>query len=403
MGKTDYKEATELLIENVSPIGTCMAGLDDLYGRILAEDLLAGEDVPYFAKSPYDGYAFRADDTSDCSKETPVTLKVIENIKAGQCAKNEVISGTAVRLMTGAPLPKGADAICKYENTFFTESEVTLFRPYAAGENVITIGEDFKKGTVLATKGTRVDIGIIGTASSLGFNEIKVYKRPIAGILSTGDEIVDPEEEMPYGKIRNSNRYTIAAALNQLGFDTVYLGRADDNVTAIAELISKGEKIADIIVSTGGVSVGDYDLVPDAMEQKGYRIFTRGVNMKPGMACAYGVRDGKLLFALSGNPASSLTNLQCICAPALRKLIGLSDYGHKVIQMTLKKDFKKGSNAVRFIRGALELKEGKAFLNASYDQGNIVISSAINCNAYGIIPPNVSPVLSGETVEGFLF
>ena len=125
--------------------------------------------------------------------------------------------------------------------------------------------------------------------------------------------------------------------------------------------------------------------------------------MKPGMACAYGVRDGKLLLALSGNPASSLTNLQCICTTALRKLTGLGDYRHKIIQMTLKKDFKKGSNAVRFIRGALELKEGKAFLNASYDQGNIVISSAINCNAYGIIPPNVSPVLSGETVEGFVF
>ena len=402
MGKTDYKEAMELLIENVSPIGTCMVGLDDLYGRILAEDLLSGEDVPYFAKSPYDGYAFRAGDTSECSKENPVTLKVIENIKAGQCAKNEVISGTAVRLMTGAPLPKGADAICKYEDTSFTESEVTIFRPYAAGENVIMIGEDFKKGTVLATKGTRVDIGIIGTASSLGFNEIKVYKRPVAGILSTGDEIVDSEEEMPYGKIRNSNRYTIAAALNQLGFDTVYLGRADDNVTAIAELISKGEEIADIIISTGGVSVGDYDLVPDAMEGSGYEILVRGVRMKPGMACADGLKEGKVMLALSGNPASSLTNLQCICYPALKKLAGYRDYDHKLIKLKLKNECKKAGKGTRFLRGRLELTDGEAFLDFPKEQGNVVISSAAFCNAYGIVADMQAPVPAGTLVDAFL-
>ena len=403
MNKADYKEATEILIENITPVGTRMARLEDLYGQILAEDLVSKEDVPYFAKSPYDGYAFRSADTQASSKENPVTFRVIENIKAGQCAGQEVTGNTAIRLMTGAPLPKGADAICKYEDTSFTESTVTLFHPYSAGENVITVGEDIKKGTVLATKGTRVDIGIMGTASSLGMNEMKVYKRPVAGILSTGDEIADPEEDLPYGKIRNSNRYTIAAALQNLGFDTLYLGRAEDDVNEIAGLIAKGEKECDVIISTGGVSVGDYDLVPDAMEQTGYRILVKGVNMKPGMACAYGVRDGKLMLGLSGNPASSLTNLQCICAPALRKMTGLCDYRHKPIQMTLKKDFRKGSGSVRFIRGTLDFGEGKVFLTAPKEQGNIVISSAINCNAYGIIPADVSPLLSGEIIEGFLF
>jgi molybdopterin molybdotransferase len=138
------------------------------------------------------------------------------------------------------------------------------------------------------------------------------------------------------------------------------------------------------------------------MKLKGYNILAEGVIMKPGMACAYGIRDGKLLLALSGNPASALTNLQCVCAPALRKLTGLGKYRHKIIPMILKRDFKKGSNSIRFIRGMMDYEDGRVILNVSPDQGNIVISSVIGCNAYGIIPPGQSPVLSGETIEGFI-
>ena len=402
MNKIDYHEATEMLIRNVTPIGICTVDVNNMQGRILAEDIIAEENVPYFAKSPYDGYAFYSGDTSGASKENPVTLKVIENIKAGQPARLEITENTAIRIMTGAPIPEGADAICKYEDTEFTETEVTLFRSYGPGENVITIGEDIRRGTVLAKAGTVIDIGIIGTAASLGLNELKVYKIPVAGIISTGDEIADLNEDLPFGKIRNSNSHTIAAALKNLGFCTKYLGRAKDDVNEIAALITKGEADCDIIISTGGVSVGDYDLVPDAMKLKGYNILAEGVIMKPGMACAYGIRDGKLLLALSGNPASALTNLQCVCAPALRKLTGLGKYRHKIIPMILKRDFKKGSNSIRFIRGMTDYEDGRVILNVSPDQGNIVISSAIGCNAYGMIPPGQAPVLSGETIEGFI-
>ncbi|MCR4842242.1 MAG: molybdopterin molybdotransferase MoeA [Eubacterium sp.] len=402
MGKCDYKYATEVLVNNVVPTGICSVGLNELYGRILAEDLVAEENVPAFARSPYDGYAFRACDTAGASEERPVTFKVIENIRAGQVAEKEVTENTAIRLMTGAPIPKGADAVCKYEDTVFTDTEVTISAGYKSGANVVAEGEDIKLGTTLAKAGTRIDIGIIGTAASLGLSAVKVYIKPKAGIISTGDEIVAPGEELPYGKIRNSNSHTIAAALRQLGFETVYLGHARDDVDEICDLIARGEEDCDLIVSTGGVSVGDYDLVPDAMEKKGYSIPVGGVKMKPGMACAYGVKDGRLMLGLSGNPASSLTNLQCVCAPALRKMTGLSEYGHRLIKMELADDFRKGSNGVRFIRGRLDFVDGRVVLRASQDQGNIVMSSVIDCNAYGIIAPDRAPVYAGEIIDGFI-
>ena len=232
--------------------------------------------------------------------------------------------------------------------------------------------------------------------------EVKVFKKPAAGIISTGDELVDASVTPGPGKIRNSNRYTIEAALKSIGFDTIYLGHADDAVEDIKALIVKGYRECDIIISTGGVSVGDYDLVPAAMESAGFKISVRGVGMKPGMACAYGLKEGKIMLALSGNPASSLTNLQCICFPALRKLAGYRDYDHKLLKLKLKDDCKKAGRGIRFLRGRLEIIDGEAYIAAPNDQGNVVISSAIGCNAYGILTDMKAPVPGGTMVDAFL-
>ena len=393
-----------MLIENTETIGTVTVELRYLKGRILAQDLMAGENVPSFDRSPYDGYAFKASDTVGACKEQGVTLKVIENIKAGQVPKCTVTSGTAIRLMTGAPLPKGADVICKYEDIEEVTggengdpiSAVIVKREYGSGENVICSGEDIKAGTVLALKGSRIDTGLIGTMASLGVTKALVYKRPVAGIISTGDELVDIEGNVPEGKIRNSNCYTIAAALDDMGIDSIYLGRCHDTRGEMKDLILRGEKECDLIISTGGVSAGDYDIVPDAMEDAGFNIFIHGVRIKPGMACAYGVKEGRLMLALSGNPASSLTNLQCVCMPALKKLSGCREYDHKIINMHLKNDFNKGSRGLRFIRGRLIVEEGEAMLDASNEQGNIVISSVIGCNAYGILEDAKGPGKMGR-------
>jgi molybdopterin molybdotransferase len=160
--------------------------------------------------------------------------------------------------------------------------------------------------------------------------------------------------------------------------------------------------MCDVIISTGGVSVGDYDLVPEAMLQAGYEVFVRGVDIKPGMACAYGVKGDRLMLALSGNPASALTNLECVCLPALKKMAGFTEYQHTAIKMTLEDELQKGANGIRFVRGRLEYEDGRTVLKASSEQGNTVISSAIGTNAYGIIKDRQGPIPAGTLLDGFV-
>ncbi|MCR5358018.1 MAG: molybdopterin molybdotransferase MoeA [Lachnospiraceae bacterium] len=400
--KTDWAEAKEKLINTVNPVGTENVSLEKLKGRILAEDITAAENVPGFDRSPYDGYVFKAEDSKGAGEAQGVTLKVIENIRAGQSASLKVIKGTAIRLMTGAKIPEGADAVCKYEDTDFDDLTVTLKREYRPGENIVKAGEDIKAGTVLAEKGSIVDTGLTGTMASLGITRAEVFKRPVAGIISTGDEVVDIDASLPVGRVRNSNRYTIASALSDMGIDSVYLGHSGDAVGEMKKMILKGLDECDLIISTGGVSAGDFDIVPDAMEEAGFTLLIHGVRIKPGMACAYGVRDDSLMLALSGNPASSLTNLQCICMPALRKKCGLKDFEHKMIKMRLEYDFKKTGPGTRFIRGQLKIKDGEAIFEASGRQGNVVISSAIGCNAYGIVNGGTGPLKAGDMIYGFI-
>ncbi|MBR5376829.1 MAG: molybdopterin molybdotransferase MoeA [Lachnospiraceae bacterium] len=397
----DYREAVKLLSGMADPVGTQEEDLSLSFGRILGADIKADENVPSFDRSPYDGYAFRADDTKEASKGHPVTLKVIENIRAGQMPRGKVKSGTAVRLMTGAPIPAGADAVCKYEDTDFTDDTVSLRECYSPGENIVTAGEDIRKGTTVAKKGYPVDAGTAGTLASLGHLRVCVYKRPVAGILATGDEVTDPEKELLPGKIRNSNRFIMAAALKGIGFDTVYLGQADDTVEDIGRLILKGYDTCDVIISTGGVSAGDYDLVPDAMEGCGYEILARGVGMKPGMACAYGMKEKKLMLALSGNPASALTNLQCVCYPALKKMAGYAVYDHQIVHFKTGQDILKTGGGTRFVRGRTLIRDGQLILDAPSAQGNVVISSAVGCDAYGVLSGVKAPVMSGSDIEGF--
>ncbi|MBR6228476.1 MAG: molybdopterin molybdotransferase MoeA [Eubacterium sp.] len=420
--KMDYQEAMELLIRRVSPVGIEEVPLEKCAGRILGADITATENVPSFDRSPYDGYAFRAGDTAGVSEGNPVTLRVLENIRAGQMPRQEVVPGTAIRLMTGAPVPVGADAICKYEDTEFTEESVTLKQSYRPGENIVTAGEDIRQGTPVLEKGYRIDPGMVGTLASLGVMQVPVFRKPVVGILSTGDEVVEAGEPLPPGKIRNSNRYTIAAALESIGMETIYLGQAEDSTESIAGLIRRGEQGAagsdssvpsvppcDVLISTGGVSVGDYDLVPDAMETCGYEILTGGVAMKPGMACAYGVKtmtvaneaQDRLMLGLSGNPASSLTNLQCVCFPALRKMTGQKEFEHSMLRVKLGCDILKTGKGTRFVRGRTVIREGEIVFEAPSVQGNVVISSAARCDAYAVLTGMKAPVKEGTMVEVF--
>ena len=400
--KPDHISARELLLSKVSPVASEKLPLADCAGRVLASELLAAENVPSFDRSAYDGYALRAADLAAASDHSPVTLSITEEIPAGLVSKHPVKAGTAAKILTGAKLPEGADAVVRFEDTRFDSETVTFFSPVKSGANVIGIGEDVRRGQRLAAAGTVIDAGLAGTLAAQGVSEPTVFRRPVIGIISTGSELVEANMPEPMGKIRNSNRYTLAAAVKKLGCDSVYLGTAGDSAEEIAALLNKGLAKCDTIIITGGVSVGDYDLTPDAIERIGTQMLFRGVAVKPGMACAYAVKDGKLICGLSGSPASSLTNFYVLACPALKKLCGLKDFMPEKIKVALSTDFRKKSPMTRFLRGRLSLKSGRAEIELLPDQGNQVLSSAIGMDMLALVPGGSGPLAAGTELEGYL-
>ena len=397
-----WTQARDLLQNLARPVEPEVVSLDDCPGRVLGFDLNAAEDVPPFDRSAYDGYAFRSADVAGASKEQPVTLRISETVAAGALPTLPVTPGTAAHIMTGAKIPEGADCVINFERTAFTENTVTVFSPLRPGDNIVKRGEDVEKGALLAPCGTIIDPGLAGTLAAQGIANVSVYRKPRIGLISTGSEVVEADEEQADGKIRNANRATFTALLSREGCEVRYLGLAGDAAKEISALIDRGLKDCDAVILTGGVSVGDWDVTPEAMTQSGAEILLQGVDMKPGMACAYGLAGGKMVLGLSGNPASSLTNF-CACAlPALRKLCGRREALHQPIQAELVKGFKKKSPSTRFLRGYLDLSQGSVRFISAPSQGNAVLSSTIGCNAFLLIPAGSGPVEPGTKLNGIL-
>ena len=398
----EWTAARALLLAAVSPVGTETVTLPECAGRVLAEDAAAKEDVPAFDRSPYDGYAFRAADSLGASEAEPVVLRILEEVPAGAVPTLPVTAGTATKVLTGAPVPPGADAVINYEATEFTPMTVTLRTGVKPGSNIVRRGEDVRAGAVLLRAGRPIDAGGAGVLAAQGIYAPTVDRRPRVAILSTGSELVEADAaEVGPGKIRNSNACMLSAALGLRGFVPVYLGIAGDDAEAIRAKLEQGLDSCDAVVCTGGVSVGDYDLTPDAMERAGVQMLLRGVALKPGMACAYGVRGGKPVCALSGNPASSLTNFYALALPALLRLAGRADAVPEELTLTLKSAFPKPSRGVRLLRGRLDLTGGRAELALPAGQGNVVLSSAVDADAMAIVPAGSGPLAAGTQLRGF--
>ena len=398
---TEYYEATALLMDRVTAVGTEVIPLSQAAGRVLADPLISQVNVPPFDRSPYDGYTFRAEDTQGADRDNPCVLEITEEIAAGAVPQFPITRGKAAKILTGAPIPEGADAVIMFEATSFTESEVRIFSPVKRGDNIVRAGEDIRKGQILAEAGTVIDAGLAGTLASLGIAELNVYKQPLVGIISTGNEVTEIEDPLPEGGIYNSNRYVLDTVLTGMGCRAKYFGNARDNTDTIAQHITAALDECDAVLLTGGVSVGDYDLTPAAMEQAGVEILVQGVKIKPGMACAYGAKGSKLVCGLSGNPASSVTNLYAVVLPALRKLCGRRAPEHKLFDITLAEGFGKKSKAARFLRGKLDLTDGTVKMHLPQDQGNVIISSMIGCDVFAIVPAGSGKLEAGTVLKGF--
>ncbi len=400
--KIPYTEARDLLVRYAQTVGEETVPLWQAAGRVLSQSALAKQAVPAFDRSPYDGYALRSEDTVNATAQTPVTLHIVEELPAGSVPTCAVGTGEAAKILTGAPIPEGADTVIPFERTEFTDQQVTVFAPLKAGMNIVRLGEDVPEGALLAEKGTLIDPGVVGALAAQGYAQVCVYRKPVIGVLSTGSELIEQTEALTAGKIYDTNRYFLGAAIGEMGCEVRYLGSAGDDTGRIAALFAAGLEECDAIISTGGVSVGDKDLTPAAMEQLGAEILCRGIAMKPGMAAALAVCQGKLLLGLSGNPASSATTFYAVIAPVLRKLCGRKDVLPRQVAVKLSHPFTKKSPHTRLLRGNLELRDGQAQLELRAQQGNVNISRWGGCDVMAEVPAGTGPLEAGTVLQGFL-
>ncbi|NLM20366.1 MAG: molybdopterin molybdotransferase MoeA [Peptococcaceae bacterium] len=396
------EEAQAMLLARAMDIGQKNNNLTDTLGRVLSKDIIAQENVPPFPRSPYDGFAFRSADTMSASRDNPVILNVIEEVPAGYTAKNSISAGQAIKILTGAPIPEGADAVCKFEETTVKDNNVTLYKPYKPQEGIVPAGEDITKGTIIATKGTVVTPPIMGLLAALGIPVVPVYKRPLVAIVSTGDELRDVSETLTPGKIRNSNSYTLQGYIRSIGAEPIVIGMCPDKVEEVASLIEHGLERADLVLTTGGVSVGDYDVVRHAVDYLGAETLYWKIDIKPGSPCLAAIKNDKLIIGLSGNPAAAMVTFQLLVAPLIRKIMGRQEYLNPKLDVILKTDFPKASPRRRFLRGKLVIENGTAFMEITGGQGNGVLSSMEGCNLLAEVPAKSGPLQAGQKLTAYL-
>ena len=378
----EFTIAKNKLLKNASTIGVEKVKLIDSYKKILASELISDFDVPNFDKSPLDGFCFNSKDTILCNKENPIELEVIDEIPCGYVSSKIIQKNQAIKILTGAKLPKNADCVCRFEDVEYNGKTVKIFKEFKNLENVIKIGEDIKKNSLIGKNGDIIDIGMIGIMASLGIDYVLVYKTPKVGIISTGSELIELGNKLLDGKIYNSNRYIFESAFKDLNIDTKFYGIATDSLEKLIDIYSTALKECDIILSTGGVSVGDYDLVKYAIEKLGLDIIVDRLDIKPGMSCCMANKNEKFVFALSGNPMSALTSFYVVCLPVIKKIMGFCDYENKYFKVILNNSFDKKNTVDRFLRCKIVNIDNKTYSELSTDQGNIMIKSMIGCNGF---------------------
>ena len=368
--------------------------LEQAMGRVLAEDIRASFPMPPFNKSPFDGFAMRAQDV-------PATLPVTAVIAAGETRIEPLQPGTAVRIFTGAPVPQGADLVIKQEDTVFDSHTVTVQGHYAPGTNVILAGEDYDAGTILARKGDKIAASQLGVFASQGLAALPVYARPKVTILSTGSELTAPGMPRPDWGIYNSSYYTLRGYLEAMGFEVAPPQIIPDDSPSISGAVrAHMESDAALVITTGGASVGDYDYALATAQSIGAEILFWKVHMKPGGALLVSRKEEKVLLGLSGNPAAALMCILTVVQPFLRKLTG-SSLQVKELELPIYQEMPKTSRSTRMLRGHLHLEDHEAYFVENSGRGNGNIASFEHCNLIGVIPGKTGPVSAGEMIRVF--
>jgi len=397
-------EALEYVLKHFEPLEPEEVEILDALDRVLAEDIYSDMDIPPFDNSAMDGYAVRAADTVGASPEAPITLQVIADLAAGHTTDLMVEPGTAIRIMTGAPLPAGADAVVRFEETSEglrggegRDDRIEIFTEVVVGENVRPAGEDIRKGELVLSKGTILRPQEIGVLASLGRAKIRVIRRPRVAILATGDELVGIDEPLAPGKIRNSNEYSNAALVRRYGGIPIRLGIARDDVEELRAKIREGlaQKV-DLFLTSAGVSVGDYDVVKDVLGAEGEIHFWQ-VCMKPGKPLAFGEIQGVPLLGLPGNPVSAMVSFEQFARPAILKMLGKTRLRKPTVEAILEEDV-ESSGRRNFKRAVITKRDGEYYASITGPQGSGILTSMVKANGLAIIPEGIRYMKAGERV-----
>ena len=409
------EEALRRVLDNVSLLDPEAKPILDALGQVVAEDIISAIDIPPLDNTAMDGYAVRAADTHGASEQSPVTLRVVGELAAGYLFDGTVEPGTAVRIMTGAPMPPGADAVVPFEETdepsgrvfgSFAKSRdvVGILKAASAGANIRRAAEDIRRGQATIRAGAVLHPAQIGVLASLGNATVRVHRRPVVAILSTGDEVREPGQPLAPGQIYDSNAYSIAAMVLANGGVPKQLGIAKDTVEALTAKLREGLD-ADMLVTSAGVSRGDYDVVKDVLAKEGEVDFWT-VRMRPGKPLAFGAfaSGGRRVphIGLPGNPVSSMVSFELFGRPAIFKMLGRSDWRRPCVRAIAEEPIPNTDGRRVFARAIVTQRDGRYYAALTGSQGSGVLTSMAVANAFVVVPEDVPGVQPGDEVDAML-
>lgn len=396
------EEALEQILREFHSLEPARVPILEALDRVLAEDVCADVDIPPYANSSMDGYAVQAADTAGASRETPVRLLVVGGVPAGYVSEQKVMPSTTICITTGAPIPPGADAVVRVEDTEAEGEWVTVFAEAPQSQYIRPAGEDVRRGELVLRRGTFVRPQEIGMLATLGRKEVLVTRRPRVAILATGDELVEIDTPLAPGKIRNANSYSNAAQVVKCGGIPILLGIARDRAPELTQKIRAGlEQGIDLFLTSGGVSMGGFDLVKNVLAAEGTIDFWK-VRMKPGKPLAFGRIDGVPFLGLPGNPVSVMVSFEMFVRPAILKMLGVTEWERPVVEATLMDEVKHKDERRHYLRVRVEQHDGEYCAYLTGGQGSGILSSMVKANALAIIPAEWTHAPSGARVRVIL-
>lgn len=398
MEHLSVSEAQRLVLESVNASGVEQVKLERCLGRVLAEEVCSNRDQPPYDISAMDGYALRSADLA----HVPATLEIIEDIKAGDMPAKTLAPGQCARIMTGAPLPQGADAVIRVEDTDAKpDNRVQINQAVKPGNDIRRLGENMFNGEVVLTPGTEITPGVIGVLATVKHAKVQVHRRPSVAILSTGNELEGLDEPVDPNKIPNSNGYALMAQAQALGIEPVLLGIARDDPDELANYLRRGLEY-DVLLVSGGTSVGVHDYVRPTIEALGTQMLFWRVSMKPGHPVAFGKVGKKVIFGLPGNPVSSMVCFEHFVAPALRRMMGHGRIYRRTIEARLTHSVKHQPGRTEFIRVTLAKEEGGYAATSTGAQSSGMLLSMANADGLAVLPAECNGLAADTRVAVLL-